>query len=363
LKHQELKNLGGKYESENQKAYLRYFLKEHVINTIPENPYNFILQLFIPLITLISSIVPIFLLRYWSLKDKNLYISILKKQYPSVKTCFDKIDNLKTISQLLSICGFSAGMFSGIIIGTLMYQTLFQIYIYLFDLNPNTLLPYSTLLDTAMLIDAWSNITIVITVVIYLLWSRRIRHKIALDLRLTDSGMIKNSFWITPISLWIFVGAIVGGNFVNCSNVIYHLHSFLISKVDFSFTLYYFENAITFMNVYIPNFNILMLIYVIVWTFSFIFIFLLYCLSTSITNELIESIKKFHKYEFPYARIKTDSGEVKGQLKDIHNKSLVTLNEKNVLSIVPWNKIETMEVININKNEYIVFDHGSIKNR
>jgi hypothetical protein len=41
------------------------------------------------------------------------------------------------------------------------------------------------------------------------------------------------------------------------------------------------------------------------------------CLTTSI----MKSITNFYKCDFPYIKIKTESGEVKGQLKDIQNKS------------------------------------------
>ena len=64
---------------------------------------------------------------------------------------------------------------------------------------------------------------------------------------------------------------------------------------------------------------------------------------------------------FPYIKIKTGSGGVTGQLEDIKNKSLIALNEKNVLKIVPWDKIEILEASNINTNESIILDDSSIK--
>ncbi|HEY5534890.1 MAG TPA: hypothetical protein VIL99_08165 [Ignavibacteria bacterium] len=55
-------------------------------------------------------------------------------------------------------------------------------------------------------------------------------------------------------------------------------------------------------------------------------------------------IADFYKYDFPEVKIITEHGEIKGQLRDIQNKSQVILIENGIMKTVPWNKIEIMEV-------------------
>ena len=62
------------------------------------------------------------------------------------------------------------------------------------------------------------------------------------------------------------------------------------------------------------------------------------------SSEVKKLITNFYKCDFPDVKIKTENGEIKGQLKDILNKSMVTLSEDNTLKMIQWDKIETIEI-------------------
>jgi len=53
---------------------------------------------------------------------------------------------------------------------------------------------------------------------------------------------------------------------------------------------------------------------------------------------------------FPYIRLKTERGEVVGQLNDAKNKSMIILNENGVFKAIPWDQIKTIEIKNTGEN-------------
>ncbi|MCO5383201.1 MAG: hypothetical protein NHB15_14925 [Methanosarcina barkeri] len=77
---------------------------------------------------------------------------------------------------------------------------------------------------------------------------------------------------------------------------------------------------------------------------SFLYISMVYQSITWFSSEVKKLIANFYKYDFPEVKIITEYGEIKGQLRDIHNKSQVTLIENGIMKTVQWDKIEIMEV-------------------
>jgi len=101
-------------------------------------------------------------------------------------------------------------------------------------------------------------------------------------------------------------------------------------------------------------------VHLIVYMFGFLislfFILIVYVTAKHFKEAVIRSIADFYKYDFPYAKIKTESGEIQGQLRDILDKYLVTLSDNDILKIVQWDKIETMEISPKNKKEPYIFN-------
>jgi hypothetical protein len=78
---------------------------------------------------------------------------------------------------------------------------------------------------------------------------------------------------------------------------------------------------------------------------------------------IIDPIKNYHQCKFPCIKVTTQFGEIKGQLKDIQNRTFTVFSEKNMLSILPWDKVEIMGVTNIIKNDSINFANDSLSNQ
>ncbi len=156
-------------------------------------------------------------------------------------------------------------------------------------------------------------------------------------LQLIKDSRFKTSFYRDYLFYWFFVGALLALNLV----IFFHLG--VQSKQELSS-----KQELFFTSVLIVYLDIALLIP-------------MYITISKLQKDAIESITNYYQCRFPYIKIKTGSGGVTGQLEDIKNKSLIALNEKNVLKIVPWDKIEILEASNINTNESIILDDSSIK--
>lgn len=80
-----------------------------------------------------------------------------------------------------------------------------------------------------------------------------------------------------------------------------------------------------------------------------------------IAERIFGLITHLYEYKFPYVKITTGNGETEGRLKDICNKSMIALSEKDELKIIPWDKIEIMTAIQRNKDEQLIFCDTSTK--
>lgn len=57
-------------------------------------------------------------------------------------------------------------------------------------------------------------------------------------------------------------------------------------------------------------------------------------------------LNNFYTNKFPDVLIKSEFGDVKGQLYNFQNKEMIMLNENGVLKAVPWNQIRIIEIKN-----------------
>lgn len=134
----------------------------------------------------------------------------------------------------------------------------------------------------------------------------------------------------------------VYGSLLNCS---------LVSK-DLSFDLIHLNNLYTTLKTNLPYFWLHVIVHITEIILSLVLVWEMCQRGNNFSDSVIKSTTDFYNCKFPYIKIKTRNGEIEGQLMDIvQNESLVTLKDKNILKIVPWDKIETMEVSPIIKNE------------
>jgi hypothetical protein len=156
----------------------------------------------------------------------------------------------------------------------------------------------------------------------------------------TFGGRIEYSFYRIYALYWSFIGVVLILLGVN----VFQLFDFVAAVFS--------KNSISY-----DHSDLYLLILIVGW-------YLLrdiYKIISNMSNDAIEAIINFYKFDFPYVKIKTELGEVSGQLNDIQNKFLVTLSEKKVLKIIPWNKVVILEANHINANEHIILDNSSLK--
>ncbi|MCC4767008.1 hypothetical protein FXW07_10365 [Methanosarcina sp. DH1] len=212
------------------------------------------------------------------------------------------------------------------------------------------------LLNTLALINSCFNITIVIFTLILILWIKYLYSKKLLIPKINKYGAVELSSLNVYSSFWFFIGIVFGLNLAIYAYFIATLHN--ISIIDNNFSLNRARFDILYTNLLYPEFHVI--VYIVGFLVSFVLIVISYSVAKLYNDQVMKSITNFYKYDFPYIKIKTESGEIKGQLRDIRNNSLVTLSDKGELKIVAWDKIQIMEASNPNKNGQFFFD-GSVK--
>lgn len=135
----------------------------------------------------------------------------------------------------------------------------------------------------------------------------------------------------------VFLGVIIGINIT-----IYYVVIKILQDV-FSFNWTGFVDAYTYLATNTSYFTYYLLAYLLGIIFYFLYTFVLYQLLTGFSEELIKLITSYYKHDFPEVKITTENGDAKGKLTDIRDKPLVTLSEKTMITMIPWDKIEMME--------------------
>jgi len=333
------------------------------LEIISNEPLNILSQLVIPIfLVIITGFIQTIIKIYLSLREKNKYIKLLKDNFPSVKEFQDdvKLYKISTV-YCFSYLYFIGGVAGGFLIELIFGKVITNIFDYVLDINYIgkflTLSSNMVLLNVIALICSCFNIAIFIMIFIFILWIKYLKSKKLLIPKIDKYGIVETSSRFVYLSFWVFIGIVFGLNlaiFFYLTGILYNLSiidnnlSFNRARFDFIYT-----------NLLYPGFHVIA--YILGFLGSLTLIVISYYCAKLFNEEVTMSLINFYKYDFPYIKIKTEVGEVKGQLRDIRNKSLVTLINKRELKIVAWDKIQIMEASNPNKNEQFIFDNDSIK--
>jgi hypothetical protein len=160
---------------------------------------------------------------------------------------------------------------------------------------------------------------------------------------------IKNASDLVYLSFWSFIGAIIGFNLLIFTATLGMFLKFSIFPDNFSFNWITFVNIYTSLEIDVIYFKYYEIIFFIGVFLSLINIIMVYSSVRWFSYEVKRLITNFFKYDFPEVKITTENNEIKGKLNDVLSKTLVTVSEKNMIKMVPWDKIETMEASKIDK--------------
>jgi len=272
---------------------------------------------------------------------------------------------------MIKFIGAFSFLFFGIIIGIFIEanvtSTVMDIADYIIALNyfkTHVHINYKeSIINLVMLILFFTYaLSFLFTLLVWIFISRLINSRNIKNSKLAEDGKIKLSTFIVYIYSWLLIGIILGAN-INHYVVLIDFFRNVLAIDHFNFPNSWSRDSLIkackFINARIQNLGLYVIFQMIVAVFSYVFILVFMYENSEFSASIMKLTKNFYKCDFPYMKIKTESGEVKGQLSDIRNKSLVTLSEKNVFGVVPWDKIEIMEVYTPFKNEYFVFDNDS----
>ena len=340
------------------------------MDLITKEPASIISQLLIPvIITILAGIIPAITIKYFSLREKNQYIKFLKMNFLPINEFMFQMGNYKTFKFFGAFVSLFLGFLIGIFIGVGVGISVFRIVDYIINSNYfQTHAPIENhnlfVINSVMFLIFISYlISTGVTLLLGICGSKFNKSKNLNNSKLAEHGEIKISIYLLYFYSWLLIGIALGVN-INHYMVLLNFFNNVLAFYHFNFPVSWswnsLEKASKFINSRVENLDFYFLFYSILAIINFFFICLSWYIGTEYSNSIVKLIKNSYKYDFPYIKIKTESGEVKGQLTDIQNKSLVTLSEKNVYGVVPWDKIEIMEVFNSSKNEYFVFDNGSI---
>ncbi len=90
--------------------------------------------------------------------------------------------------------------------------------------------------------------------------------------------------------------------------------------------------------------SVLIGFYASVFFMNFIFIVTLYREIKYFTNRFKQRVTDFYIDDFPHIRIKTNGEDISGKVDDIHNESLIILNEDCAMKAIRWDQITSMEI-------------------
>lgn len=364
-------------------------IAENLLITHALTPITLFINLFIsyisPLISHIlisilticmSTIIPIIIAAHLNLREKNQYIKIFKKRCP----CIENYSNALSIYKQLvfnSIMIFYIGITVAIgIVAGLLHG--FQNLINNMEMSDNICILINKYTGISInnvefgsiftYINSGFGFLIVLFSFLVYYWIQVFKQKEPSYPLLMEKGLLKDPAKKIYVSYWLFGGLLSG-----MISLLYFMDYGLLHKyapIDDNYLL----NWASFTNIY-ANLKIIRAYlssqisstdYVILIITSLACIMTLILLALQIrssSKKYSDKITNFYKHDFPYIVIKTESGEIKGQLIDIENKSLISLRENNILNIVQWKKIVLMVVSHINKNEPNILDDSSINDK
>lgn len=328
---------------------------------ITKEPLQILSQLLIPIIVVIvTGFIQVIFKTYLSLREKNKYIKLLKANFPSVEKYLDTIKTYKIITvYCLSYVYFIVGILAGFLIELILVQVIAKIFDYTLDINYiGNLLDLSSdvvMLNAVAFFYSCSNSGILIVLLIFISWCKYLGSKKLFIPKIGEYGEVKSSFVYQ--SFWIFIGTVFGLYIAMFFYFTATLYNLSIIDNNLSFNRARFDLIYT--HLLYPGVHVIT--YILGFSVSLVLIVVSYFFAKWFSESVIRSITNFYKYDFPYVKIKTETGEIKGQFRGILDKYLVTLSENNILKIVQWDKIETMEISPKNKKEHYIFNENFAK--
>lgn len=147
---------------------------------------------------------------------------------------------------------------------------------------------------------------------------------------------------------YFLIGLLVGINLPVFLFSIGTVANFYPTNQSFSFSLEYFIDTLGNLIVQVPSMYLVLVIlcYVLGITLTIYEIYLFSMIIIGLSVVYKHRITTFYVDQLPHVQIKTECGDVSGQLKNVQNKSLIILNENDVIKAIPWNQIKVMEIKN-----------------
>lgn len=329
-----------------------------------EEPLKIISQLLIPLfIVIVTGFIQICFKFYLSLQEKNKYVKHLKANFSPVDEFLDRVKNFKMIIvYFLSYVYFVSGILVGFSIELILVQVIAHIFSYALDTNYiGKLLDLSSkdiFLNGVAILYSFCNIGILIIIFIFRLWRKYLKSKKLLIPKINKYGTVEGSSCSVYELFWVFIGAVFGLYL----NILFYLIGtlYLLSIIDNNLSFNRTQFDLIYPHLLYPEVHVI--VYMIGFVASLTLIGISYYDAKQFKERIIMLLSDFYKYDFPYVKIKTESGEINGQLRGILDKYFVTLSENNNIKIVQWDKIVIMEAYQKNNNERYILNNSKIDN-
>lgn len=332
---------------------------------VTEEPLNILSQLVIPIFLLaVSGVIPAYITKYSKKQDKTQYIRFLRTNFSTVEAYLIAIQDYKArrlgTAPMCLVLGIIIGIFFGLVMdlpvkGFLQYtsENILKKYFLVF---------YNNLTNLNLVLFYYSCLYIISILIIFMIWfgwcellkktklaEPKITRNYPKNPKILYIPSIKNSSDFVYLSLWSFIGTIIGFNLLIFAATLGMFIKFSIFPDNFSFNWVTFTNIYASLETAVAYLKYYEIIFLIGIFLSLINIIMIYNSIRWFSTEVKRLITNFFKYDFPEVKITTENNEIKGKLNDVLSKTLVTVSEKNMIKMVPWDKIETMEASKIDK--------------
>jgi tetratricopeptide (TPR) repeat protein len=284
-------------------------------------------------------------LQYFNSQEKNQYIKLLKINCPNIEEVVQIKEQFREFSQVYFIYILFIGLFIGILFPLSFISICVNVNYIISFLNYITLTNTSDSSFLYFLVVLFLLFPALINLIVYQVCSTLIKTKLPLNEKENDFCKLKGSQIILYFLYWLSIGFIIG--------------PYVLGVISLSFPTK--DNVFSMQQSIWTSNDKLALIFTIFLSLLVMFLSLNFIFDLSLKvkqfpKKVIDPIINYHQSNFPNLKIITNSGEFKGQLKDFQNKYLVTLSEGSTLNVVSWDKIKTMEIIDLNKSKCTVKD-------
>jgi hypothetical protein len=273
-------------------------------------------------------------------REKKKYIKFLRYNSYSLSKAFEKFDNYnKSTSQKYSILavGTLISLFFGIFF--VLLSSVFIIEL----LKRGYLTQDSSFLDSLygsntdqiklnqsrIIYSSFLSLYALITCIFIICWIKLLKFKGYIDPKIKENLSITTLSTCVYYSYWLLEGALFSIDYIiivltfPAINELYSLHqNFSLIPIDWGIFLLFLLLATIIIS--IPT------------------LFSLFKHIKDFNNKVKNCINNYYRPYFPYLRLKTEYGDIEGQIEDLSNNSFLVLGEENERKAVPWNYIKTM---------------------